>query len=134
MIAEQRKTVYEKSFGFKDPKSSDLVNNCSHFAIASITKMVTSIIVLQLVEEEKLKTEDRVSKLLTELIIPKGDKITIHHLLLHISGLPNEPEETHVHFISRLQLPIDPIAATNHGKTRRNSWRELRPYTNSRFE
>lgn len=54
--------------------------------------MVTSIIVLQLVEEEKLKTEDRVSKLLTELIIPKGDKITIHLLLLHISGLPNEPE------------------------------------------
>jgi len=86
------------------------------------------------VEEEKLKTEDSFSRLLSELIISKGDKITIHHLLLHISGLPNEPEGTHVHFICRLQLPIDPVAATNHGKTRRNNWRELRTYTNSRFE
>jgi CubicO group peptidase (beta-lactamase class C family) len=93
LIAESGNIVYQRSFGFIDKDSVLPIENSTSFGIASITKMFTSIIILQLVEEGKIQLEDKLNVLLPDLKIPKSNKITVHHLLLHISGLPNEDDE-----------------------------------------
>ena len=93
LIAEQGDIQYQKSFGHTDAQQRvDIVNGMT-YSIASITKMLTAIVILQLMEEGKLELDLPLNELLPELDVPKGNKITVHHLLLHISGLPNEKDE-----------------------------------------
>ncbi len=92
MIAEKGKVVYQRSAGFADMEKGRIINNESKFGIASITKMLTAIVILQLIEEKQLSVQDNLGRLLPDLNIPRAEKITVHHLLLHISGLPNEPD------------------------------------------
>ena len=93
LVAEDGNIVYQNSFGFIDKDSTEPIENTTHFGVASITKMFTAIIALQLVEEGKIHLDDKLNVLLPDLNIPKANKITVHHLLLHISGLPNEDDE-----------------------------------------
>jgi len=57
------------------------------FRIGSMTKQFTSMLIMILVEEGKLNTDDKLIKFIPDY--PDGDKITIHHLLTHTSGIPN---------------------------------------------
>ena len=57
----------------------------THFRIASITKTMTSAMILQLAQEGKLRLSDRVSKYVAG--VPNGDQITIARLLKMRSGL-----------------------------------------------
>ncbi len=93
LIAENGKVIYHKSYGSKDTENLLPITNKTHFSIASITKLFTAIAIMQLVEERKLKLSDHLKFLLPDYDIPNAKKITIHHLLLHISGLPNESDE-----------------------------------------
>ena len=90
LVAEQGLPVYQKAAGFRDEAETLPNTPETIFGIASITKMMTAIVILELYEEGKLHLEDPLQKFLPELEIPHAEKITIHHLLLHISGLPNE--------------------------------------------
>jgi CubicO group peptidase (beta-lactamase class C family) len=92
LIAEEGNIVYHKSFGFVDNDKIIPLENSTSFSIASITKMVTAIVTLQLVEEGKFQLTDNLKTLLPDLEISESNKITVHHLLLHISGLPNEDD------------------------------------------
>src|SRR5919205_721034 len=56
-----------------------------HFQIASITKTFTGTVILQLVDEDKLRLDDPVAAYQPE--VPNGDNITIRHLLNMTSGL-----------------------------------------------
>ncbi len=57
--------------------------------IASVTKLITAIAILQLTESGKLSLDDDINTYLTSFQIPKskGQKITIRGLLTHSSGL-----------------------------------------------
>jgi CubicO group peptidase (beta-lactamase class C family) len=61
------------------------------FNLGSMNKMFTSVALAQLVEQGKLSWDDKLSQYLDESWLPKemSDKITIHHLLSHSSGLGN---------------------------------------------
>ena len=90
LIALNGNVAYHKSFGFTDQGEIEPIRNTTRFSIASITKLFTAIITLQLVEEGRIALDDSLTELLPEINIPQSEKITVHHLLLHISGLPNE--------------------------------------------
>lgn len=107
LIADSGNVVYHKSYGFIDKDAVIPIENSTSFGIASITKMFTAIIILQLVEEGKIKLEDTLNILLPNLSIPKSDKITVHHLLLHISGLPNENDEIYEQLKSPQEFVIE---------------------------
>ncbi|KAA3440056.1 serine hydrolase domain-containing protein [Rufibacter hautae] len=92
LVADKGKIVHQASFGVKDQATQEPIDHQTRFGIASITKMVTALVILQLVEEGKLSLQDRVSELLPSFKFPYQDKLTIHHLLLHISGLPREED------------------------------------------
>jgi len=52
-------------------------------------KQFTSMLIMQLVDEGKVKLNDRITDYLPEYRKDNGDKITIHQLLTHTSGLPD---------------------------------------------
>lgn len=69
---------------WKIPNESDTKHR-----LGSITKQFTAMLILQLMEDDKLKLDVPVTTYLPDYPKDNGDKITIHHLLTHTSGLPN---------------------------------------------
>src|SRR6185295_4954516 len=57
-----------------------------HFKIASLTKTYTATVMLQLVQERKLRLSDSVEQWLPGLV-PNGENVTVRELLHHTSGL-----------------------------------------------
>lgn len=56
------------------------------FRVGSITKTLVATVVLQLVDEGRLRLEDPVETWLPE-VVPNGERITVRHLLNHTSGV-----------------------------------------------
>ena len=79
--------IYEKEKGFENFKTKEKLDKNSVFAIGSVSKQFTAVLVLIQEENGKLKTTDEVSQYLTEFQNPEYEKITIHQLLNHSSGL-----------------------------------------------
>lgn len=92
LITKGGKTVYQKSYGYKNTarKTKDDANTI--YQIGSVTKTFTSTMILLLQEQEKLNVKDKLSKYFPTF--PDGDKITIEHLLTHTSGIYNYTEDT----------------------------------------
>lgn len=74
--------------------------------IASITKLFTSVAIWQLVENGKLRVNQRVGEIIEEFDTPPFNEITIAHLLSHTSGMhpdggcfPNKYFQSPWHFI-----------------------------------
>ena len=67
------------------------VNNSvdAKFIIASMTKSFTALLIMQLVDEGKIKTSDKIIKHLSILPEDKFGAITIEQLLTHTSGIKN---------------------------------------------
>lgn len=81
--------VYSHATGIVDNSGMNLVksNPGTRYRIGSISKMFTSVMILQLIEEKKLSLETTVSKYFKK--IPNAEKITVADLLDHHSGLYN---------------------------------------------
>jgi CubicO group peptidase (beta-lactamase class C family) len=57
------------------------------FRIGSVTKQFTAVAIMQLYENGLLNLYDTLDKYISDY--PKGNKVTIHHLLTHTSGIFN---------------------------------------------
>ncbi len=88
-IAKDGNLLYTRAIGYSQINGTEKkpLTAASRFRIASITKMFTAAMILQLVEEGKLKLTDTLDKFFPQ--IPNAKKITIVHLLSHRSGIPN---------------------------------------------
>jgi methyl acetate hydrolase len=101
-VANDKNTLYQGAFGHRDAASQVPVTQQSIFRIASMTKPVTAVAALQLVERGKLKLDDPVGKYLPELaelqvldgfaadghpiLRPAASPVLLGHLLTHTSG------------------------------------------------
>lgn len=85
MVAKGGDMVYQKGFGLRNIKKKQPITMESEFRIGSITKQFTAAAILKLQEAGKLSVKDPLSKFVPDF--PKGDEITIHQLLTHISGI-----------------------------------------------
>ena len=74
-------------FGFADRKNYKPITPETKFRIGSITKQFTASAILLLQEQGKLRVEDRLTKFIPDY--PRGDEVTLHHLLTHTSGIHN---------------------------------------------
>jgi CubicO group peptidase (beta-lactamase class C family) len=61
----------------------------TRFRLGSITKQFTATLILQLVEQGKIKLDGKLSDYLPEYRKDIGQKVTIHQLLNHTSGIPS---------------------------------------------
>ena len=86
--------IYSRAFGYRSINEGEKIVSDSHtkYRVGSITKMFTATIIFQLIEEGKLKLNDRLAKWFPEL--PNAQKITIGNMLDHRSGLHNFTADT----------------------------------------
>ncbi len=89
LVADKGKIIYEKGFGMANMEWSIPNQPDTKFRIGSVTKQFTATLVLQLVEEGKIKLDAKLSDYLPDYRKDTGDKITIHQLLNHTSGIPS---------------------------------------------
>lgn len=104
LIIRNGKVVYYKAVGYNDIEAKVLMKRDDIFRIASQTKAITSVAIMQLMEEGKLLLDDPVSKYIpafrkqqvlatfndidtTYTTVPAKADITIRQLLTHTSGL-----------------------------------------------
>lgn len=81
----------------------------SVFEIGSITKQFTAMAILMLYEQGKLKLDDEITKFIPDYPT-NGNKITIHHLLTHTSGICSFTDMKSINEISKKDLtPVELI-------------------------
>lgn len=87
VIAKDGKVVYSRIIGYSlvngDEKKP--LTAATRYRIGSITKTYTAVMILQLVEEGKLKLDDKLQKFLPQMA--NAEKITIAQILAHRSGI-----------------------------------------------
>jgi len=85
MITKNGKPIYQKAFGKANLELNVDLTPEHVFQLGSMTKQFTAIAILMLEEQGKLNVQQTVSKYIPDY--PSGDKITIHQLLTHTSGI-----------------------------------------------
>ena len=95
-IIKNGKVIWAGAFGYASRDKDISADTNTIYRIGSITKTFTTTILMQLVEERKVKLDDPVEKYLPEIRFLKGysDKtiITLGQLASHTSGLDREPD------------------------------------------
>jgi CubicO group peptidase (beta-lactamase class C family) len=87
IIAKDGRPIFQKACGMRQREPGTPVTMDTPFGLASMGKMFTGVAVAQLAQEGKLSFDDPVSKYLPDTPRKITDKITIHQLLTHTSGL-----------------------------------------------
>lgn len=94
-ILHKGRLVYSNHYGTEKIKEPV-------YRIGSISKLYTAVIILKLIEEEKLELQTKLSKFYKD--IDQSDSISVEHLLRHRSGLPNFTD--HPDYVSYHQRPV----------------------------
>ena len=100
LIKKDNKEIYRHSHGFADIEKKINVNKKTIYRIYSMTKPVTGVAIMQLVENGQLRLNDKVSKYIPafkntkvinlefqDYVVKPKREITIRDLLTHTSGL-----------------------------------------------
>jgi D-alanyl-D-alanine carboxypeptidase len=89
-LTDSNKTLRTAGYGFADVDKRIAVTERHLFEIGSITKSFVALVLLQMHDEGKLDLQTPVLDYLPELPIDAHfGPITVHHLLTHTSGLPD---------------------------------------------
>src|SRR5215813_9946081 len=111
-IAKDGNVLYQRAIGYSQINGTEKkpLTTANRFRIGSITKMYTATMILQLVEEGKLKLTDTLDKFLPQ--IPNAAKITIAQILSHRSGIPNVRREQNAQVkVSTIPMAKDEMLA-----------------------
>lgn len=119
LIAQGEKVLLEKACG-EATKVWHVPNNIdTKFNLGSMNKMFTATAVMQLVEQGKIKLEDPISKYVDESWLPRSitDRVTVHHLLSHTSGLGSYFNDTYFKSSRDLFRQVDDYKSLVQGDT-----------------
>lgn len=89
LVAESGEVIYRGAFGLANREWNIPNQTDTKFDIASISKQFTAMLVMQLVEECKIHLDSTISTYYPEYREDIGNRVTIHQLLTHQSGIPN---------------------------------------------
>lgn len=88
LIARNGQPIFKKAYGMSNKSNSTPNNVETKFDLGSMNKMFTAVAIAQLAERGKLSFNDTIGKLLPDYPNKAvADKVTIHHLLTHTSGM-----------------------------------------------
>ena len=118
-VTRAGKLVYARGFGYADLAKKQPVQPGSQFRVASLSKPITAVAILQLVDQGKLKLADRVFTILKpkpvfenpkDKMDPRLRQVTILHCLQHSGGWDRsasfDPIFCLTTFLEKLQLPL----------------------------
>lgn len=101
LVADKGEVIYKKGFGFADMEWEIPNEPDTKFRLGSVTKGFTAILVLQLVQQGKLKLDGKITDYLPDYPRRQGDRVSIHQLLTHTSGIPDYGEFPNYRDLSR---------------------------------
>ena len=87
LIAKKGKVLLSKGYGMANYELDVPNTPQTKFHLASVSKSFTAAAILMLEERGLLNVNDSLKKFIPDY--PNGDKITVHHLLTHTSGIAN---------------------------------------------
>ena len=106
LIQQHGKPVYKESFGVQDVVGKAPLTDKTIFRLFSMTKAITAVVSMQLLEEGKIKLDDPVSKYIPSFanvkvgvekkaddgsksleLVPPVRPMTVHDLMTHTSGV-----------------------------------------------
>ena len=98
VVATRDSVLRMNAQGWADPEHKSFMRVDSIFWIASMSKPITAVAVLMLVEEGKVSLDDPIARYVPELAglkTPDGKtpRITLRHLLTHTSGMGEATDE-----------------------------------------
>jgi CubicO group peptidase (beta-lactamase class C family) len=93
-IVKDGKLVYAKGYGYGDKENKTIASATSLLRLASVSKPITSVAIMKLVEQKKLKLSDKVfgnnsilgSNYGSKALGSREKAITVQHLLEHTAG------------------------------------------------
>jgi CubicO group peptidase (beta-lactamase class C family) len=89
VLQHKGKTIYRISSGFASIEDTVYNSNTSRINLASVSKPLTAIAILQFVEKKQIELDNRVDQYLPDFPYPN---ITVRNLLSHTSGLSDASE------------------------------------------
>ena len=86
---------FSSASGWADVENEIALETSDSFRVGSITKIFTSVLILQLQEEGVLSIDDTLDMWLPDIAedLPYGDEITLYHLLTHTAGVYNYTDD-----------------------------------------
>jgi CubicO group peptidase (beta-lactamase class C family) len=89
LIAHKGKIVLSAGYGLASYEFQVACKPETKFNIASLSKQFTAAAILLLEQKGKLSVSDKIGKYIADLSSDQAEKVTIHHLLTHSSGIPS---------------------------------------------
>lgn len=89
LVAHKGDIIYYEGIGYANLEWKNPSSTATKYRIASISKQFTSLIILQLVAEGKLNLNGTITDYFPAYRKDTGDRVTIHQLMTHTSGIPN---------------------------------------------
>jgi CubicO group peptidase (beta-lactamase class C family) len=88
LVAKDGKTIFQKAVGLANKETKLLNKIGTRFNLGSINKSFTSVAIAQLAQKGKLQYSDTIAKPLPDYANKAvAEKVTIHQLLTHSSGM-----------------------------------------------
>jgi N-acyl-D-amino-acid deacylase len=110
-VARDGKLVLARGFGWADLATREQVQPDTRFGIASLSKAFTAVAVLKLVEEGKLRLDDKAFVILKDIkpfpgarVDPRLYQITVRQLLNHSGGWDAKASGDPVNWTTQVQL------------------------------
>ncbi|MBC8353308.1 MAG: serine hydrolase [Planctomycetes bacterium] len=85
LVSRGGKVLFSKGYGLANTTNNISISPKTKFRIGSVTKQFAAAAILKLQEEGKLSVTDKLTKFIPDY--PRGDEVTLHHLLTHTSGI-----------------------------------------------
>ncbi len=89
LVADDNETIFQKGYGNAQMEWRVANTPETKFRLGSITKQFTATLIMQQIEQGKIKLDGKLSEYLPYYRKDTGDKVTIHMLLTHTSGIPS---------------------------------------------
>jgi CubicO group peptidase (beta-lactamase class C family) len=119
LLANDDGVLLERACGEASKRFHVANNTETKFNLGSMNKMFTSVAIAQLAERGVLSYDDPISKYVDESWLPREitDRVTIHHLLTHTSGLGSYFNDTYWEGSRELYRSVDDFKPLVNGET-----------------
>ena len=108
LVAKDGEPLFVKAYGLANKKDNSANRIDTRFDLGSMNKMFTAVAIAQLVERGKLSFTDTIAKVLPDYPNKSiAERVTIHHLLTHTSGMGNYQNQDFMANLSKLRTNAD---------------------------
>ncbi|MDR2064651.1 MAG: beta-lactamase family protein [Prevotellaceae bacterium] len=99
LVMKGDSVIFEKCYGIADMQTKMPITPETNFCIASVSKQFSAVAILQLAQRGLLSLNDSLKKFFPEYKAGFYNRITLHHILSHTSGIPDTRPRTDKNFM-----------------------------------